>query len=293
MADSGGADGTGVRLRRAENADIDSVVDLLCRAFPRGPRRLQWHPLFERPWDDDALEDSCFGYLLEAGDRIVGYIGTIFAVREIGGEEVVSCNLSSWCVEPEYRAMGGGLLLAAMRQRKAVLTAFTPSPAVQVICETLGFTRMSGYKLLLPALAQSDTLLCRGRVLDRPADLDNILSAKERRIRADHVRFPLGHYVVTTNRGYAYIVTKRGLVRGLPTSQVLFCSHPAILGEQLERFKLTVFARERSLALVILPNLVSPEPRGAIRLNRPSYVKSASVPCPDIDLLYSEFALLP
>jgi hypothetical protein len=249
--------------------------------------------LFERPWANAKLENKSFGYLLEISGRIVGYIGTIFAVREIGGEAVVSCNLSSWCVEPEHRAMGGGLFLAAARQRKTVLTAFTPISAVQVICEALGFARMAGYKLLLPALAQSHTLLCRGSVLHRPADLDNILSAKEQRIRADHARFPLSHYVVTTNHGYAYIVTKRGLVRGLPTSQVLFCSHPAILGEQLERFKLTVLARERSLALITLPNFVSPEPRGVIRLNRPTYFKSAGVACADIDLLYSEFALLP
>jgi acetoacetyl-CoA synthetase len=79
----------------------------------------------------------------------------------------------------------------------------------------------------------------------------------------------------------------------MPFSELLYCSNPEVLTQQLEKFKLAVLARERSVSVFSLPTFVSPHPKAALRIPKVRYYRSAQVSSTEIDLLYSELAVLP
>lgn len=285
--------GAEAHVRPADGSDVDPALDYLCRAFPGGPGREQWRGLFERHWSSGLPKDTPIGYLLEANRKIVGYLATVCAARELGATSVISCNLAAWCVDLEHRAMGGALFLAAMRQRVSLFTALTPTAPVQNICEVLGFSCLAEYKLLFPVpLLRPTSLLRRATILTKSNDLTAVLSDAHRRIREDHARFALSHYVIVTSSGYSYLILRRTRFKRMRVSEVLFCSNPMIFSDQLDRFKAAVFVQDRSLALFGLPSFIAPQPKGAVKIHKPVYYKGSVNPAA-VDLLYSELVLVP
>ena len=112
-----------VRCRQIGPDDLEAVADLLTRGFPARPRKY-WTTALQR-LEARPAPDGCpqFGYLLEAGGRVVGALLLIFSERD--GH--VRCNLSSWYVLPEHR--GHAALMAAMATKLKHVTYLNTSPA--------------------------------------------------------------------------------------------------------------------------------------------------------------------
>ena len=99
------------------------MADLLTRGFPARPRKY-WTTALRRLAARAAPEGRPqFGYLLEAGGRVVGALLLIFSERDGS----VRCNLSSWYVTPEQRAHAA--ILAAMATKLKHVTYLNTSPA--------------------------------------------------------------------------------------------------------------------------------------------------------------------
>ena len=126
-----------IACRRMGEGDVEAALALLARGFPergaaywrRGLGRLRERAV--------PAGYPRFGYVLTDGDRPVGVLLLIIG-RTDEGE--VRGNMSSWTVEPAYRAYSAVLAAAPLRLG---ITLFNISPARQTIpmIEAQGFRR--------------------------------------------------------------------------------------------------------------------------------------------------------
>jgi hypothetical protein len=144
-----------VSWRHIEEADVAGLVALLARGFPIRDAAY-WERAFARlRTHRGPPEMPQFGYLLECGGMPVGAVLTISSVRPPGDKPAILCNLSSWYVEPAFRAYAPFLITTAVRQNRAVtFVNVSPAPHTAPIVEAQGFTRYSsGQFVAIPALA--------------------------------------------------------------------------------------------------------------------------------------------
>ena len=143
-----------VLCREITIADKERVVNLLARGFPeRSPRF--WGRAFDRlSAHPTPAGRPRYGYLLDVGGTAVGLILLIFAPARTGDAAgSVLCNVSSWYVEPEFRAYGGMLVSRALRHKDVTYTNLTPAPHTFSFLEAQGFKRYcSGRLISVPML---------------------------------------------------------------------------------------------------------------------------------------------
>jgi acetoacetyl-CoA synthetase len=297
------ADSSAPRTRPVAPADVDAICTFLQGVFARSRiTAAGWRVLFGNNW---LKERPDLGYVLMVGERIVGFLGTVYAMREINGKSGLVCNLSSWYVLPEYRGWGMALLAAAMRDRSITYTALTPGPVTWQVLENLGFTRLDTRKLFFPPGAHVDSLLGpRPRIDLNPDTIRRSLNEAQRRIHDDHVRYDCLQLAARDAKGHLYLVVKRRVVERdtlfrlfsvrarIPVSEVIYCSAPEFLARHLERIKLAVLWRQRTLGLVVDERLFRVLPRG-LPIKEHTLYRSPLFASDDMDRLYSELVLLP
>ena len=139
-----------IRCRPVAEADLPAVAALLTAGFPDRPRAY---------WDRalDALRRRAapegypqFGYLLEGEQAVVGVLLLIFT--QTGGK--VRCNVSSWYVDPPYRAHAAPLVSSALKFKEVTYLNVSPAADTWPILEAQGYRRYSeGQFAGLPALS--------------------------------------------------------------------------------------------------------------------------------------------
>jgi hypothetical protein len=133
---------------------LESVADCLFRNFPRRPRE-EWiaglRQMSTRPRIGNYPR---FGFMLSHDGRTVGVLLTIYSRDEADN---VRCCLSSWCVDPDYRARGGGLKLhlKAVSGHQVTYLNISPAAHTRPVIEALGFLPWSeGQFMAAPGLAR-------------------------------------------------------------------------------------------------------------------------------------------
>jgi hypothetical protein len=174
-----------IRCRQITADDIRPLAELLTKGFPE--REIgYWLGALDTLKTREAPADfPRYGYLLEAGQTIVGVILLIFTpVLEAGGQPV-RCNVSSWYVEPAYRLHATAMISAALRFKGVTYVNISPAPHTWPILEAQGYRRYTqGQFLGVPALSVAGL---GGRVrLYNPARDDHRLSPAEAALMRDH-----------------------------------------------------------------------------------------------------------
>jgi len=278
------------RLRPACPSDIGQICRLLNREWPRIGLN-DWHRLFDYSW---LNEKPNLGFVLTVNDEVVGFLGTVFAYRRINGKSGMVCNLTSWCVLPEYRGWSIALLMAALRDRSISYTNLTAGPGLVSIFDRIGFQQLNTQRVLMPPLLHAGTLWARGaRIVSDPEQVRALLDEEQRRIFNDHAPYECLQLALVDGPEIAYLVAKRRMARDLPVSELFYCSAPDLLMRHLERTKLAILWRQRTLALVADSGLFrSRAPRGMTR-KQVVLVHSPVFSAHEIGSLYSERVLLP
>ncbi len=294
---------SGPRIRPAGPEDVEPLCRFLEQAFKAdGVPHAAWRRLFDYRW---LPEKPDFGFILASGDEIVGFLGTVYARRRIGGKATVVCNLTSWYIRPEYRGWGTALLAAAIRDESMTYTALTPGPVSQQVFKALRFTPLVERRIVMPPLFHAETLRQpRPTISFDPEIVRRSLDECQQRIFDDHAPYDCLQLLLTAGSERAYIVVKRramSLRRRLrlfpagakfPYSEILYCSAPPLLARYLEHVKLPVLKRQRTLALVADERLFPVRPRGIPKSDYALY-RSPLLDGGDIDKLYSELVLIP
>lgn len=144
-----------IRCRQIEPADLASVVSLLHAAFPERSAAYWERGLARLAARELPPGVPRFGYVLDRDGELVGVLLTIYAAVSDGAGTHLRCNLSSWYVAPEIRALGTLLDGQAMRDRSVTYLNVSPAPHTIGMHEARGFRRFCrGQMLAVPALGR-------------------------------------------------------------------------------------------------------------------------------------------
>lgn len=124
-----------IRCRQILKTDLDPLTTLLTRGFPRLPREY-WTRGFSR-WQRLAVVEGVprYGYVLESEFGLVGAVLLISSQRQ---GRIVS-SLSSWYVQPNWRAHSALLISVATRLKHVTYLNISPAPHTWRILQTQGF----------------------------------------------------------------------------------------------------------------------------------------------------------
>ena len=163
-----------IRCRQIGAGDIPAVADLLTRGLS-DPQPQFWHRALDQLTRREPPPGlPKYGYLLESGGTPVGAILLICSAMPVGetgtpGATVAPrCNLSSWYVDPEYRAYAPLLVSQALRHKEVTYLNVSAAPHTWPIIEAQGFSRYSeGIFISLPALNRTPARRHQSRCLRR------------------------------------------------------------------------------------------------------------------------------
>ena len=215
-----------VRSRQINDADIDSVVDLLTRGFRLRTRDYWQRALARLSMHQTPAEMPKFGYLLESGGDVVGVILLIFS--SIPGEDAsrMRCNVSSWYVEPAFRSHASLLISQAIKFKDVTYVNISPALHTRPIVEAQGFSRYSSGQFVAAAALSMNSPDGGAKVIDadmrpdahfEPSELDLLLAHKE------HGCMSL--WCVTSERAHPFVFMPR-LAKGVvPFAQLIYCRH--------------------------------------------------------------------
>jgi hypothetical protein len=212
-----------VRCRQITEADIATVVALLARGFQERTREF-WLDLFTQL---SAMEPPPsfpkYGYLLESRGLVVGVILLIFSRVRAGGATSIRCNLSSWYVEPKFRAYAGFLVSQALRYKDVTYLNISPVPNTEPLIEAQGFLRYcDGVFIALPIL---NGLLGGGVEVfgaDREPKVDFDLF--EQKLLQQHAaRGCISLWCATSQHAYPFVFRPRMIKVLIPCAQLIYC----------------------------------------------------------------------
>src|SRR6516165_10821894 len=146
-----GSPAPGLRCRQIDKADIGAVASLLARGFPARNLRFWREAMAQLTQHEPPPGLPQYGYLLESGGVIVGAILLICSALP-GDGDAIRCNLSSWYVDPAFRAYAPMLVAQALRRKDITYLNVSPAPHTLPIIEAMGFTRYcDGIFVAIPA----------------------------------------------------------------------------------------------------------------------------------------------
>lgn len=272
-----------IACRRMVEADIDAAIALLMRGFPeRGAS--YWRCGLERMRDRSTPEGfPRFGYVLVANGELVGIIVLIFALDD---RSAVRANVSSWYVEPHYRAYSGALLSAVLRLKNVTLFNISPAPTTYDTIEAQGFRRyVDGAFIAFTAFLRGprDARIRRVRANDATAAP----------ILRDHAGFGCLCYEIVDHDGpHPFVFQKiRAASRQLTCAQLVYCRDVADFVRFAGPLGRRLLARGASL-IVLDAHEPPPGLAGKFVAHRnPKYYRGDAGPPRLGDLAYSEMAI--
>jgi len=261
--------------------------EILPQLNPRMPAE-RWRRLFLPPW----RHEGPLGHVLVEGERIVGMIGTLFGQRDIEGIPHRVCNLHSWYVAPEHRAMSLMLLKPLLSMRDVTLTDFSPSPRVLEISRRLGFQVLDDRVHVLPALPGRARGSVEVGMLVDDAHAATVLSPTDLALFRDHQGLDCEHLLARDGDAYCYVVHTGHRQRLLRYRRVQYLSHPALFARHHHAIRHHAL-RRGGHALVVGARRMEGHavPWSLPARSHPSLYRGAA-PATALDGLYSELPLL-
>ncbi len=282
-----------VRCRRIEEADVGGIVGLLTRGFsPRRPRRFWEEAIAYLATRTLPPETPRYGLLLESERTAVGALLQIFSRLPPGkgDEPALRCNVSSWYVDPEFRAYAPLMVAQALKQKDVTYLNVSSAPHTRPIVEAQGYTRYAGGSFVaLASLSAVPKISLR----ITPGDMHPQAPCEdyERELLDEHAaRGCTSLWCETTERAYPFAFRTRRLKGVIPCEQLVYCRDI----EDFVRFArpLGRHLARRGTPLVILDaNGPVPGLRGKYFVDaKPKYFKGPVQPRLG-DLAYTEIAL--
>ncbi|MBV1706500.1 MAG: hypothetical protein KGQ37_04760 [Hyphomicrobiales bacterium] len=240
------------RCRAIEAGDLAEVADLLAEGFP-GRNLASWQQglatLSTRRLDTDRPR---WGYVLEQGGKIDGVLLLIHAPDD-ASPDGPRCNVSSWYVKPEARALAHMLVKQSLHIKQMTYTNISAAPHTLPLLKPQGYQLYSAGSLLTPPLLGGG-LHRKVRAFDAARDQAR-LPPHEYRMLCDHA--DLGCLVVVGEdlQGLVPFVLNRPEARRWPANLGGTLSRlgwarlrriPLILARRLLRIRPLVYCRDAS-----------------------------------------------
>jgi hypothetical protein len=213
-----------IRCRQIGEADIAAVAALLGRGFPNRTRQFWTDALDRLARREPPPGFPKYGYLLESGDGPVGALLLICSTIPEGGRVATRCNLSSWYVEPAYRAYATLLVSQALGHKDITYTNVSAAPHTWPIIEAQGFLRYcDGVFVAVPML--KDLFGGEGaRVFDARQNPTASFDPAEQDILQRHAEHGcISLWCETATGAYPFVFQPRLVKRAMPCAQLIYC----------------------------------------------------------------------
>lgn len=186
----------------------------------------EWRALFRPGWKSP---EEHVGYALAEGERLVAFLGLLFA--EIPGESGPEklCSLTSWVAHEDFRRESVSLLLPLRRETGYTITNMSGEAHVREVFRRLGFRMLEDRTTIFPpALSPRRWRRARGlRIHREEGAIRATLDGTQGQTYQDHA--PYGrHLVVEGDEGYCYALYHVRRRRGLRTALFHHVSHVAL-----------------------------------------------------------------
>jgi hypothetical protein len=282
----------GIRCRQIGEADVSAVATLLTRGFPNRNRQFWQHALEQLSKRQHPPDLPKYGYLLETNGVPVGAILLICSAMREGDTVAPRCNLSSWYVEPAYRAYASLLVSQALRHKEVTYLNVSPAPHTWPIIEAQGFSRYcNGIFIAFPAL---NGLFggAKVKVFDAQQRPAIGFDPSEEEVLRQHAQYGcISLWCATSEGAYPFVFRPR-LVKGvIPCAQLIYCRDMALFARFAGPIGRYLAMRGRPVVIIDsngpVPGLLGVFRRGSM----PKYFKGPQRPRLG-DLAYTEYAVL-
>lgn len=281
-----------IHCRQIEASDLAAVATLLRRGFPNRPDGFWDHALNELAQREPPAGLPKYGYLLESGGKLVGAILMICSAVRAGDTLAPRCNLSSWFVEPAFRAYASLLVTHALRHKDVTYLNVSAAPHTWPIIEAQGFARYSdGLFVCLPGLSRTKGAEA-AEVVDGALPPAVAADAFERQVVLQHAKHGcIGLWCVAAGQAYPFVFRQR-LVKGfIPCAQLIYCRDIADFARFAGPIGRYLTRHGRPIVIVdangAIPGLLGLFRRGS----KPKYFKGPQRPRLG-DLAYTEYAIM-
>lgn len=272
-------------VRPAQASDIAAVVELLHTHMNARIPRERWARLLDYPWRPEGVER---GWLVEDGEHVVGFMGTIYSDRVIGGRLRRFCDLSSWYLLADYRGDGTGddLLRSGMAQPGVTYQTMTARRATGRKIRALGFSVLDDSRSLFRPSGAPGRL----QVLRDAAAIRERLDPGQQTVLDAHAGFDLHHAFV----GDTWLVWQRKLKgEAIAYHEILHASDPAFLSAHAQDIADGLVTGERGVLAIDTRFMTPGDDQGMVEAIRlPRWCRPADVAPRDVDHLHSEVILL-
>jgi len=283
--------GKKVLCREIRTTDAEGVISLLTRGFAPVRNRSfwinTWRLLEEHPTPTGLPR---FGYMLESNNVPVGII--LLISTQVPGETgpIVKSNVSSWYVEPEFRAYATMLISCAFKRKDVTYFNITPAPHTLKTLQPLGFKQYSkGRMVTLPALSPIRSK-CRIEAITPHSASASGVSAQEFELLRTHAGYGCISIVChAEGEEYPFVFAKRRRWGFLPFAFLVYGRS----NETFARFagNLGRYLARRGIPIVIVDaNGPIPTLIGTYMDVNPKYYRGPNIPKIG-DLSYSERAM--
>jgi len=275
-------------IRKATPDDFEYVYPLFSGFHEPRPSKEEFRQLFVPRWGSD---EPHVGFIFEENGAAVGYLGTLFSLREINGRIEKFCNLYTWNIKEEYRTEGLPLLFQVLRMKDVTVTNFTGNRVASILTR-FGFKPMDvTLKILLPLPTWGDGC----ELIFDLARIAPLLNAHDRRVFDDHRGFRYPFVLLNARDGISLLSFKKVKRKYLPVLELHYLSERNIFLKHIRHVLPALCVRTRALGLMVgdhfLPGTSIPFsvtiPQRQLRLFR-----STTVSTEEMDTMYSELQVL-
>jgi len=208
-----------------------------------------------------------------------------------GDADAIRCNLSSWYVEPAFRAYATLLVAQALRHKDVTYLNVSAAPHTWPIIEAQGFSRYcDGVFIAMPMLNLSSGAAVK--IFDARREPAVDFDPADREVLLEHAEHGcISLWCATAVRAYPFVFRRRLVRNFLPCAQMIYCSDVADFVRFAGPIGRYLALRGRFFAIIDangpIPGLVGMYRRGSM----PKYFKGPQRPRLG-DLAYTEYAIL-
>lgn len=216
-----------IEIREANFADEEKVINLLEEFYPGIPDH--WRKLFKpRDWHIGSAP----GFVIQADNKIVGFLGTIFSeINTVHGKHRI-CNLTSWYVDPKYRQQGMALFFKVMKLPNTSWTNLSPAPHIYDWLVRSGFKVLQDFRVLILPLPR---LLLRTHIQITTKVNIHDLSPEEKIIFNQHKDLACKHILIKYNNKQCYCLAVITKYKKIPLAKFYYISDTSLFSAVISK----------------------------------------------------------
>ena len=275
-------------IRKATPDDFEYVYPLFNGFQEPRPSKEEFQQLFVPRW---ASDESYIGFILEENGEAIGYLGTLFSIRDINGRKEKFCNLCTWIVKEEYRSEGLPLLFQVLRMKDVTVTNFTGNRVAAILGKFDFKVLDKTLKILLPIPVfgnECELIFDYSRIAP-------LLAAHDRRVFEDHREFKYPFVLLKRENEVSLICYKKVKSKRLPVLEVHYLSGRDVFINHIRYVLLSLCMRTGAVGLMVGDHFLG-ETFLTFSINIPQrqmrLFRSKTVSTEEMDTMYSELQIL-